>query len=328
MTIRRTAYDTSAGSAFVTTKLKAALEEIAIKEYTVTPILRESHNGDFLAGVITGTSLAQNEIPVFAHPFEIKKKDREHQIFMDYRAVVGSRKYEGAKPAVIAHVDFRMLRLRQLLNVLWLGLNPQVFRDVSFVPAAVYASWISQGLGKKFGLDPKEQQQIGILAAVFYQTLFYEDNKIEKDKLEAAAIRATRSPYQLVTETISQVNIEELVSIADLVEAIKKTLDNPRLNGLSSGAMIMFLQSGWFGLNAREVLPVALEHPPTWLTVVYFSLLERTYRNAGISHLSKMYEKAKGGDSFIRSLDNVTEDYKSFADPFFEGLGPVAPSAY
>lgn len=319
MTFRRTAYDTSTGSAFVTTKLKAALEEIAIKEYTVTSVLENMHGVKFYAGCITGTSFAQNEVPIWAHPFELVKSHDEHQIFVDYRPVVGKRLAEGANPPITSHIDFRMLRLRQLLNILWLSINPNIFRDVSFVPAAVYASWISEGLGRRLGLDPKEQQQVGILAACFYQTLFEQDNsKIDRIKLEAAAIKATRSPYALVTDTVNRIDVETLTSIAGLVEAIKTTLDNPRLKDLNTGFLITVLNGGWFGLNAREITAVALEHPPTWITIIYFALLERTYRNAGIARIAERYAKAKGGDSFLKSLDNVTEDHKNFNSTFFD----------
>lgn len=329
MTIRQTAYDTSAGNAYAPTvaKIKPLLEEIIYKDYTTARVM-ETSKGEFEAGVITGVTPAQNNIPPFAHAIIVPKKNGDHQhgnmgnvtVFADYRIVAGRPK-EHSMPPIVHQIEYRMLRLRHLLSMQWLALNPSIFRDVSVVPASVYAAWVSEGVSRRFGLDPKEQQQIAIIAACFYQTLFSDDKGITKDnhdKYEAAAIKATRAPFALVTDTVNQIG-EHFSTLAEMCEVIRRILDNPRLNDLHSGIVIMMLNNSWFGANARDILSAAIEHPPTWISVVYFALLERTYRNSGVQRIAERYAKSKGGDAFLRSLDNICEDYKGFTSTFFDG---------
>ena len=49
----------------------------------------------------------------------------------------------------------------------------------------------------------------------------------------------------------------------------------------------------WFGSNAKEILAVALEHPPTWYAIVFSSLEERTYKNSMIARVAERF--GKGG---------------------------------
>ena len=58
----------------------------------------------------------------------------------------------------------------------------------------------------------------------------------------------------------------------------------------------------WFGANAKEILAVALEHPPTWLSLVYIALKERSYKNTSLAKIALRYALNKGGNDFIRSF--------------------------
>ena len=320
MSIYKTAYDTTVGSGFNSTKLRTALEEIAIKE-CITIKMIESTKGSFYVGILTGGNSVQSQAPAFPHPYLIGGKENESTLFSDFRAVVGSKKSgQWDNISVSNNTEFRFIKLRTVLNTLWLALNPILLRDISPVVGGVYASWISEGISRRFGLDMKEQQQVAIIAAAFYANLFREESVVDRDedkaKLEAFAIKCTRSPYALVSETIAQ--IEVLGSIKDLCSTIQTILDNPRLQDLNAGILITMINGAWYGNNNKEVLGVALEHPPTWITIVYYSLLERGYSNSGISRISERYAKTKGGDALIHAVDAIAGEYVNFTDNFIK----------
>ena len=90
MSIYKTAYDTTVGSGFNSTKLRTALEEIAIKE-CITIKMIESTKGSFYVGILTGGNSVQSQAPAFPHPYLIGGKENESTLFSDFRAVVGSK---------------------------------------------------------------------------------------------------------------------------------------------------------------------------------------------------------------------------------------------
>jgi hypothetical protein len=74
--------------------------------------------------------------------------------------------------------------------------------------------------------------------------------------------------------------------------------------------LITILKSSWFGNNAAELLAVSLEHPPTWVSLVYTSLSERSFKNANLSKIVERYGKNNADNEFTRSfvslVDSVT----------------------
>jgi hypothetical protein len=73
--------------------------------------------------------------------------------------------------------------------------------------------------------------------------------------------------------------------------------------------LITLTGQSWFGLNAKEILAIALEHPPTWTTIVHHALQERTYRNSVIAKLAERYIKGSNRTDFINAMALFQDNY-------------------
>ena len=328
MSIYKTAYDTSAGSGFVTDSIKHSLKELYVagmrwETFDIT------NNTPIKVRAITGSNNAETTIKVFAHPLLVEccsGSNKETLLYSDFRNVVGFNK-ENYETVVRNQTEFKLAKLRLVLNLIWLVTKTETLRNISVVPAAVYSSFISEAISRKFALNPGDQAKVAVIAAAFYFNLFKEESSFSTEKredLQIGAIKATKVPYNIVEEVIPLLN--KLDTLQDLCNSIKEVVDNPSLQDLSSGLMISLLAGGWFGSNSRELVATGLEHPPTWIALVYMALNERSYHNAQLSKLAERWSRAKGGDLFIRSLVSLTEGYHD--KPVDKTDGDVVPAGW
>jgi hypothetical protein len=306
MSIHQTAYDTTAGSAYPVSKISHALLEALIRGMGYND-MGLSIGPSLSLRAVTGIEAHEASIPVFAHPLLVEKGSDKY-LFVDIRSSVGINR--SSHELIIKNTaEYDFMRYRAGLNLIWLTEEPSVLRDISFVPSAVYASWLSETISRRFNLDPKEQMQIAILAAAFYYNLHRNKGALHDDvriRMEACAVRAVRAPHDLIQATINQV--DKFEDIRDLCETIRLVLDNPRLNDLNPALLIGLLGGSWYGNNSREILNVALEHPPTWIAITHAALTNKTYRRAGISSIAERYTRNKGGDNFIKGLVTLMQD--------------------
>lgn len=322
MTVFNTAYDTTAGKGFNTSKVIIAIKESVIKDYLHqqnTGIFSELES-DTHAILISNHYPSEAVIPYFTHPLVVelgtlKVQNKTKLLCTDVRpfASVNKNGVRGSEDQFIVKnkMEFDLAKIRTVLNLIWITEKQLKLREISFVPLAVYCSWISESVSRRFALDPKDQYKLAIIAGVFYQTLFSDSNILEddvnKNKVAAAVMRATKASGKDVYEVIEQ--IEELNNLKDFCSNVRKILDNPRLQDFSEGMIITLLGTSWFGTNAKEMLAVALEHPPTWLAIVYSSFVERSFKNSTIAKISERYGLNKGQNDFTKALITLVSEY-------------------
>jgi hypothetical protein len=67
-------------------------------------------------------------------------------------------------------------------------------------------------------------------------------------------------------------------------------------------------RNSWYGTNAKEIISVALEHPPTWAAIVFTALNERTFKNSMIYKIAERFGKRGASDEFIDSYISLVKD--------------------
>lgn len=312
MTIYRSAYDTTVGKGFNTAKIKNSILETIIKEsiYEFTYDLASLNLKDnVLPMFIASKSDSEANIPFFIHPLIVSLepiKQKETMVCMDIRSFASYNKNsQDTNDALLVRnkMELDLARIRTVLNMVWITERPMNLRDISSVPTAVFSSWISETIAKRFALDPKDQLVIQIIACIYYNTLFSDHNTFseeEKVRTIGSIIKITRAPSKLVLEIFEKVT--EMPNIKEFCKNIRDIGENTRLQDFNEGVLVSLLITSWFGTNSKEMLAVALEHPPTWIAIVYSSFVERTYKNSGIAKISQRYAQGKGETDFVRSL--------------------------
>lgn len=319
MSLYKTAYDTTVGKGTVVTKVVSAIRETLI----LAPIARlavDSNNGEDkepIASFITGRNEVEKDIPNFIHPLTVEDVHHKKYLVSDIRSFIRLDANVEGQYIVRNASEFNLAKARLVMNKVWLTTGPQALSGMGMLPQNCFAAWISEGISHRFMLDPADQLRLAIIAHFYYQSLFYEEERIDGDlrnQFIANCVRsAGRVPVVLVMQTVEK--IDKLESIQDFCETVKTILENPRLEQFNSGLLISILKSSWYGSNAADVLAVSLEHPPSWVSLIYIALSERTFRNANLTRLAERFAKGSIGDyykrAFVSLAQNVTEEYSS-----------------
>ncbi len=321
MTVFNSAYETTAGKGIPITKVINAVEEVIIKEnfhLDGNSGFDNSIQNNSIGYLLSNQYSSFSDIPFFIHPLviDLSKINRtnfevENLIITDVRALAVVDSNSNGKLIPRNKMDFNLARIKTVLNMVWLMKSPLTLRDISFVPAAVYSSWISEAISRRLALDPKDQLTLAILSCIFYYSCFidtkdgFSDN--EKSRITAATSKATRASIKDVEDVMEQ--IENLNNIKDFVNTIKSVLQNIRLNDFNEGMLVSIVNNSWFGSSAKETLSVALEHPPTWIAIVYSSYTERSFHNSGISKIAERYALNKGQNDFVRSVVSLVKEH-------------------
>lgn len=318
MSIFRTPYNTTVGSAAVINKITDAIKVAMIKEpiaYTTCGV----HNEEVPAFFVTGKYPSEGDIPFFAHPMEVvvrdsATKENKSYVVSDVRMMLARRGLSGDVSEGVFrirnHGEYMFSVCRTALSTAWLTERPGVLRDISFVPAGIFSSWIAEAVSSRRALDAKDHQSILVIAGIFYQSLFMEGSSFaeeDKPKIAQAVMRATHAPSTVVFDFLEK--IDRMGSIADFCYWCRELLENPGLKDFNEGALVTILGNTWYGTNAKEILAVALEHPPTWLALVFYSFTERSFKNSTISRIALRYMGRKGEDDFVKSFSAIFRTY-------------------
>lgn len=282
MTIFKSPYDTQACQGFVLNRISQSLEKAFVAGW-----FGEIGNENNSIRTLSGSSSSMfAETPAFAHPFVLRGEDDDYTIVIDDRPY---RKFDGnsGEWVVSNRIGLGNLYLRALLTRCYAESDPTRLRDVHPLPMQVYASWISENITRRFALDPRQQLDLSITAAFFYQSLFTNSTELDEQNKMRIANNIQRGLRISISDVLQVMDKFErnIDGIKDFCEFIKIAVDSVRLEGLNVGVLFDIMGGTWFGDNAKEMVHVALEHPPTWIALVHAAANERSYKNSGLARI-------------------------------------------
>jgi hypothetical protein len=300
-----TAYETTQCSGYVLDKLETALKAAylagALMPASEAATVLEVHGGQPLA----------DAVPEFAHPFLIAHEhggthDEGGTIVFDARPFGAFDRLRG-QFVVRNEIEYGLQLRRAQLNDIWVNDDPALLRDVSPVAMSFFASWISENVARRFALDPREQLNLAILSGIHYLSLFADEDSPDTHarlKIAMQVSRGLRCPAEDVM-TLLEKQQHAGAGIVGLCADAADATGSVRLRELSPGILISIIKGTWFGINAAEMLAVALEHPPTWLALLAAAHVERTYRNSGLARMVERQAHKEPNQLFLRAVLNL-----------------------
>lgn len=311
----RTSYDTTAGQVQKLDPLA-----LAIKQALVTGMLQERRLGvlksDQKSAVfVIGGNTDELHIPAFTHPYLIQNFKGQDYLVSDVRRFRNiSREWISEaefEKNVSNKVEYGLTKSRAVLGLAWLDMSkvPTIRSRFSFA-GTVFASWVTQAISRFYALDFGDQALIQATAIYYYHTLFSLETKLEGSELELAVIHATKAT-NLSATTIMKLfeSFGDVRSADDFCELVKTSTDNSvRLKDFNRGILMTLIGNTWYGTNAVEMLAVALEHPPTWIAIVYATLTERSYKNSQLFKIVEFNSKRGAGDQFTMNYVSMFRD--------------------
>ena len=332
MSYFRTAYDTTAGRII---DLSGKIE-LPIKEAMVSGVLDGVNLGiapieNCDALFIIGGSTSESKIPAYIHPYLIKNFKGMNHLITDARLFrTSTNEYQSPRDfetSVRNKTEYTFLKNRAALNLLWLKEDRRSIRSRFSFACSVFAAWLSQAVAKEYALDLQDQYRLMALTIYYYHTLFVEETQLTGEALEIAVvhtIKATKFPAATVYSLYE--SIGEIKDISGYCEAAKVVIENVRLKDFNLAILLTIVRNSWFATNSKEILSVALEHPPTWISIVASVLMERSYRasplfkiidfqgNLGNASEFQMnyVEMLRTAIAAMESADNTAIEFKAF----------------
>ena len=196
------------------------------------------------------------------------------------------------------------------MTLAWVTGGVDQIRNNLMFAGSVYASWLSDAISKRFALDPSDQLQLFIISYFYYQSLFKDTSTFDEETKQMFAvhtIKASKAPSKMVFEIFDKIGT--LSTMEDYCTNVKNILDNVRLKDLNAGLLITTLGNSWYGINSKEILAIALEHPPTWVAIVYTALVERTFKNSTIARIAERFGKNGNASDFLKAYVSLTQRY-------------------
>jgi hypothetical protein len=253
--------------------------------------------------VLYGLSTLEKEIPAFGHPFI---HQANNWIAFDARQVViADSQTQVVRMRNEAEYEFCVKRF--VLSGMWAVGRTQSLYSMK-MPHLVFADWLANSLTRKFGLGIGDQVKLSVLALIYYAHLFTDN--FDHDDLMKLKVRMAAEIVvgDLVDEVFEKAG--ELNSVEDFCKACYKVTNNVRLQHLDFNVLVSVVSNTWFGLNSQEVVLLSLEHPPTWIALIYAAITQRSFRNSAISKLVETRSKRGAADDFLKELTHLTVEYK------------------
>lgn len=305
-------YQTTVGSMFETRSIETAIKEALIKGSLSGATLGVAPEGDTTLVFITGASPDEAQIPLFTHPISIFNFQHKNYLVCDMRLylrkdVEGSAVGTDSIDSFIKNrTEFNFNKSRAILNLAWLAGGSGEIRNTFQFAGIVYAAWLSGLISRAYALDFKDQLVASIVISAFYQLLFTESDTLSEDdkqRLAVHTIKATNAPSKLVFEVFDK--LSPMKNIEDLCTNIVEVLENVRLKKFNVAMLLTLVKYSWYGCNGKEIISVALEHPPTWNAMVYTALNERTFKTSIIYMTAEKFGKRGAADGYIASYNNL-----------------------
>ena len=262
---------------------------------------------------ITGLHDSEQDIPLFTHPLEVVHNGKTY-LCTDMRLYVsnllGRATLADLDNNIKNKVEFNFVKTKSILTLAWLDKKQGHIKNGLGFSANVYSALVSQLISRAYGLDYGDQLLIQIVACYFYYSLFYDDVMITDELVQSwvvHTIQITKTDSALIESTFKK--ITKCNNMETFCETIKDVCVNSRLHDLNVLVLLTLVKSTWFGANAKEVMSVALEHPPTWVSMVYTALQERSYKNSNIYQYAERLGKRGLAEEFIRSYGDIVLQY-------------------
>lgn len=287
-------YDTTACRGYSLQEICASLAKaLVINEIGVEPVLTDGVGTDII--VVTPLRFQSVVIKPFSHPIHFKTADGETKIAIDARSMVSQRQDRTVQPSLRARNEFAMLLSRAVLQKCWDNGNYSDIRNISPVPHQLYQRWVAEVVSRQYNLAPDVQAKIACIAAHFYSCQFKADGSdVNRTMHEANLSRVTGIGTAFIKEALD--GVEYLGNLTDFCTAVRERNWSVRLESFTPGIMIQLLAGSWMGQHTRETVAVALEHPPTFTSLVYEAINDRGGRKTRLGDiLHRSYNK---GDNF------------------------------
>lgn len=292
-------------------QLQSIKNELA-KAFTLGELCYDTEQTGSNVVLVVGAKDSTCNIPPFSHPIEFVTASGENFTAIDIRSITAMRSSVNESFNVRNRSEYGLQVRRVVLQRAWNAGAYEDLRNISPLAAQVFARWIPEAITIKFGLDPAVQLDVSIITAFYFFCLFEPDTALserDRNRLVTQVARAVNTNFERVEEVIDE--MPHLGTIKEFCAAIRDKNLSSRLERFQPGVIMTEVARSWFGTEARELVAVALEHPPTFLAILYSAVTDRSYYRSKLGDLvQRSFKKGDQLNDFTLNFNRVIDIWK------------------
>ena len=290
-------YDTIACNGYKMEKIINELQKELITNHNITNLTIDNE-------VVRGVMLLigdNDSIAPFSHPVIVHNNDRPY-IVIDIRRLVRRKSSDITNYDISNKMDYDLLVLRARLQAVTIFDDGIMLKNFDYLPTTIFARWVNNSISFKLGLATHDQNITTIIAMGYYLNLFDNDGGLSDISLMVA--KNTYIDPHMVTDALG-INDFKLDSLAGLVDQLRDKISNIRIEKLNLPLFLSSLTYGWRGNSAKEIMAIALEHPPTWIACLATAMKDKGFKDSPIAKISKFYTRNNKDKEFLMRLENM-----------------------
>ena len=252
-----------------------------------------------------GLSPKNETIELFSHPLVRMDKDLI-KIYIDTRPFT---RLDRDGLIVISQKEDYLTQLNRGIASLEFINYPQNLLSMGDLVFKVFCLWIMRPSSRVLNLSINEQLQL-ITISLYYWFSLFKNEPLEEREIRYIQNKLnviTRIPLELSNHVI--IELEPMKNIEDFTKLCKKIIKTPRMDKFNPLFLYTLLGNSWFGINIKEQLAVALEHPPTFINFVYSAVISRSYQRTILGQLVKESDKNQLGSEFSKRFQSMSKNY-------------------
>lgn len=253
-----------------------------------------------------GLMLTPNDptIPPFAHPLPIKSNNRIEYV-IDVRPFT---RLDSERNVVISsRLDHKVSVERNILQSRWYTEGARAIFALGNFQVKAFGMWLGNALRLRFSLDPATLQNVQILASYYYICISDDTtDKVYDDEAFTKISQLIANIWHSSSEEVKGIIGEPKVlqAVDDLVSILVHLSDSKRLERFNRVELYQVIGGSWFGGgNPRELIAIAIEHPPTFVILIYNAMTEKGYQKSMLGQMLGRSDKDNDAQAFIHNLE-------------------------
>lgn len=247
-------------------------------------------------------------LPGFTQPFNLGNQQHPKWIIDGRPYMRWDRRNDSYR--LTAENDYSFQCARLALTQIAEDEGAQSFRRLGDLPVKTFIRWVTLGISQRYNLALEDQIRVQVLCAYYYHAQLTDDGILshnDRHRLANQVSRVTAVPTPQVIDIVEPIVEGGLVNGPAFANCLATHSGSVRLNQLKFTDLFMLLANSWVGVNSRENVGVALEHLPTFLTMVYMGLGERSYRKTMMTRRAETAGRQQDHKQFVTQVYRLVE---------------------
>lgn len=325
--IMKTPYDIPVAKTFDLKKIQSQIAEAVVAgEYATLDKVRESRDIYRRPDEMWGVDLASDTICIvrnteyktsvepFPYPIKVRTAAGKELYALDLKFCVAEERNKNLYGKMYNPDPAKFLvELLPWMRAWDAGEYGDIRRVHDYV-TGTFAVWVSSVISNVTGVHGGEDFDIiRFLACYWFQSQFspvpYVMDEQERLRMRRIMVNCWPRPDSVVD--LQTKDFQYIGSLEEFIEAVKRMLPkNRRMQMLNRAMFTQQVSNGWYGFNPGMMPAAALEYPPMFIAMYYFSLTNSSQQGHSFGKATQVLRDTQKRADFLASYRRTVNVWK------------------